>query len=109
MLLYPGAGTFPSGSLFPGEQPATSVTFRTPTQDVYFHLVPGTRLVGVHSYGLSVWRIGGVWSQGLTPDAATVAAADRFYGGGRIHSLTADERADLIAGGYGAYISEETP
>jgi hypothetical protein len=100
---FPGSTTFPGADVFPGAAVPPSF-FRPPTQDVPFRIEAG--LFGAVAYGLSVWRTGGVWHQGFMPTAEQVAASDRFYGGGRIHSLTASERRDLIDAGYGAYITE---
>ena len=101
---YPSPGLFPGPTLFPAG--TDTWTFTTPTQEVYVRLAPGTNLIGSYTCGLSVWRSAGTWGQGLAPSAELVASADRFYGGGRIHTLNVHERDDLIAGGYGAYIKE---
>jgi len=57
------------------------------------------------NHGVSVFRIGGVWHQQETPTAEQVAAADRLYMGGHVYQITDAERDDLIAAGYGAYIT----
>lgn len=82
--------------------------FFPPSNELVFRIA-GRGLLATQSYGISVWRVGGVWQSGQTPSADQVAGADRFYGGGRIHPLTSAERSDLIAAGYGAYITQETP
>jgi hypothetical protein len=101
---YPGGLLFPAEDLYPG--PVFRYVFRPPTQERAFHLA-GRGLFGTSSWGLSVWRIDGVWHQGFMPTADVVAAADRFYSGGGIHPLNASEASDLIAAGYGPYITNE--
>lgn len=76
-----------------------------PTREVPFRIEGG--LMGLTSYGQSLWRIDGAWHLGFIPSAEQVAAADRFYGGGRVYALTSTERDDLVAAGYGAYITQE--
>lgn len=120
--VYPGNSVFPGSTLFPGtselaadpndpvdpDEPVTGTLFLTPTRPVYVRLVPGTRLVGQYEQALSVWRTNGVWHQGHMPTDAQISGAERFYSGGHIHSLTSTQRSELIAGGYSAYIIEET-
>jgi len=55
--------------------------------------------------GLSVYRLAGLWHTAQFVPAADAAAADRLYLGGHISPVTADEAADLVAAGYGAYLS----
>ena len=102
---FPGATVYPGADLFPGPAVPSSY-FHPPVQDVPFRIEGG--LYGLVPHGLSVWRIDGTWQQGFMPTAEQVAASDRFYGGGRIHLLTASERRDLIAAGYADYITEAT-
>jgi hypothetical protein len=56
-------------------------------------------------YGISVLRIGGQWLQQENPSAEQITAADRYYPGGHVHTITDAEKSDLIAAGYGAYIT----
>jgi hypothetical protein len=109
MPLYPSSLLFPGPDVFPGvaleDDEVTGYLFRTPVLDVAYR-IEGS-LHGVMPYGVSVWQTDGVWEQGIMPPADTVAAADRFYGGGRDHPITSAERADLVAAGYGDYITEE--
>lgn len=101
-MASPRASLFPGATTFPG---INRSSFLPPTQDVPFRIERG--LFGMTTRGLTVWRTDGVWRQGFIPTAEQVAAADRFYGGGRIHELTPDERDELVAAGFGAYITEE--
>lgn len=64
------------------------------------------RLIFKLNHGLTVFRIAGVWHQQETPSDVQHRAADRWYPGGHVHPVTSSERTDLIAAGYGAYITE---
>lgn len=81
-------------------------TFRPPTDPlVYFDDGSGG---GIFSY-LSGWPRGrnvykmtdGSFQENQPGDDSLIA---KIYHGGHIHPLTAEEEADLIAAGYGAYI-----
>lgn len=100
-----GALTAPAATAS-GSASVLGRVFRTPTEDFPFRMA-GRALWGVEPYGKSVWRSGGTWFTGHAPSAADLAAADRFYGGGRVHVLTAEQEAELIAAGFGAYITQE--
>ena len=81
-------------------------TFRPPTDDfVYWaesyesgimsYLKPGRR-------GRNVFKMtDGSFTESQPFDDSLI---DHIYHGGHVHTLTATEEADLIAGGYGAYI-----
>lgn len=56
-------------------------------------------------HGISVYRISGVWQQQENPPSADHDAADRFFLGGHVYIITPAEQAELIAAGYGAYIT----
>lgn len=103
----PGADTFPGA--FPGatgDAPAGGWVFATPTVNVRAPLLSarGTRTFGSTPVGHSVYRIGGVWHTSFGPGPDLVSAADRFYGGGRLHLLTDAQVAELIDGGFGSYL-----
>ncbi len=59
-----------------------------------------------YSKGVCVYRLNGVWAASRYPDAAAIAAADRVYFGGHVHSLSYSEAQELIAAGYGSYLQE---
>jgi len=99
LYCYPGADIFPSSTQYPGPQ----ATFFPPIQSLPYFLEG--RLRAWEQRGLSVWRLDGVWHEGSSPSAAIRASADRFYLGGIAHPLTTAEQADLIAAGYGSYIT----
>jgi hypothetical protein len=80
--------------------------FNGPTVDVPFPLEGS--LVALLPHGLAVLRIDGTWSTFLAPSAAQVAAADRLYEGGRNHTITEDQAAELTGAGFGAYILEDS-
>lgn len=106
MLLTPALDLFP-GDLFPGAVPGRAV-FRPPTVDVPFRFPDGRSLFGAYPQGQTVWRdTGGAWHITFGPGPDLLAGADRIYGGGRIHDLTDDLRAELEAAGFGAYITTE--
>lgn len=108
---FSGVGTLTAvGAVGIGTPPvSTSWRFLTPVEEIPILLEPRTHLYGSLRYGKAVWRVDGQWDQGLEPSAQIVAAADRFYAGGRIHTVTETQRDELIAGGFGLYItSEET-
>lgn len=100
---YPSATLYPGARTFPGVPPAVdpsvrSWLFQTPVEHLRFRMEGN--LFATAPYGLSVWRIGGVWAQGMAPAPATVAAADRFYRGGYAHRITPTEAQELSAAGY---------
>lgn len=102
---YPSAVFYPGQTSYPGDTfEGGRRTFEPPTEDVPFRMERG--LFGVLKHGLTVWRVDGQWFTSYMPDES-VMLADRFYGGGRIHEIDADEYADLVAGGFGPYITEE--
>lgn len=100
---FPSKTLFPGATTFPG---APVTTFLPPTVDL------ATRMEGnlfaTLPWGQSVFRSGGVWHTVLSPTYADIQAADRFYGGGRVHTLTAAQRDELVAAGFGAYITQES-
>lgn len=64
-----------------------------------------SRLAQQITYGMSVWRdAGGTWHQQYGPSPEQLAGATAVYAGGRRHTLTAQQAADLTAGGFGALI-----
>lgn len=67
--------------------------------------IAGRGLVGSLPYGLSLWRIDGVWRTGMAPALEDIAGADRFYSGGRLHVLDDVARAELIDAGFAANIT----
>lgn len=77
----------------------------TPTSEVTFRFAGGMNIA--QTYGRSMWRINGQWSVGMSPAAELIAQADRFYAGGRLHTLSLDERDELVAAGFGDYITQE--
>lgn len=110
--LYPSTSLYPSAGLRPGVGaggPTTGVrVFLGPTEQIHFRLEGN--LFGSYDRGLSVWLLDGQWFTGYTPTAEIAEAADRFYGGGRIHTLTPDREAELRAAGFGRYITtQEAP
>lgn len=99
---YPSESLYPAEDLYPGVASAATAIFRTPTLDVAYPMEGSLRALLPHA--MSVWRIGGVWSQGFAPSLATVTAADRFYRGGYEHQIDSAGIAELTAAGYAAYI-----
>jgi hypothetical protein len=87
------------------DMPVAEHTFllTTPSQTVYTRLA-GRGLFASTEWALTLWRIDGQWFSGRNPTADQVAAADRFYGGGRIHHVSADEAAELSDAGFGSCI-----
>jgi hypothetical protein len=77
--------------------------FRTPTIDVPFRLA-GRGLWGAYRQGLSVYRRDGQWVTKLSPTAAELADADRYYSGGHEYRVTRAERNELVDGGFGPYL-----
>lgn len=55
--------------------------------------------------GLCVLRVGGVWQTVETPRSEDWDAADRRYLGGHVHTVSQAEADDLVAGGYGLYLT----
>lgn len=85
-------------------------TLITPVHEVDFRFSGGMDIT--QPYGRSVWRVDDQWYVDMSPAAEVVARADRFYGGGRIHTIGVAERDELIAAGFGEYIwppSEGSP
>ena len=66
---------------------------------IHDHQMKGA-LIASLQYGLTVFRIDGEWGTAEYPTTAQEAAADRFYRGGYIHSLTEEEAAEMEAEGY---------
>lgn len=103
MPRYPGPDTFPGLLTLPGA--VFAFVFEPPTTE------RASRLEGslfcTTSWGKSVWRIDGVWFDGFLPTADVRDAADRFYAGGSIHTLSPAEVSELTAAGYGAYITSK--
>ena len=93
---------FPGEDVYPG-LPSYRAEFRTPTQDIAFPMEGS--LYALLPHALSVWRIDGVWAQGFSPSPETVAAADRFYHGGYVHTVEGDAITELTAAGYGDHIT----
>lgn len=57
--------------------------------------------------GITLLRESGVWREALCPTGDEIAAADRAYRGGYRTPLTGDQKNELVAAGYGAYIEED--
>lgn len=94
----PGAETFPGDALPTDDRVFNPPYIERPQQECGLRFK--TR------YGVSVYRVAGVWAQSETPDYATiVAVADRFYAGGHIHTVTAAQVTELVDAGYGSYIT----
>jgi hypothetical protein len=104
--LYPGQLTFPEGVTYPGLATDMSREYRfsTPTIEVRARAA-GRALWITAPWGLSVWRINGVWHSGASPSAEIRATADRFYLGGVAHVINVRQRAELIAAGFGDSIT----
>lgn len=67
-----------------------------PDEGIMSHLQPGPR-------GRNVYKlVNGTFTENQPSDMTTVAV---LYHGGHVHTLTAAEQADLVAAGYGDYIS----
>jgi hypothetical protein len=82
--------------------------FTPPTRKLRPANVPGIHRLFARTHlevGVSVLKEGGFYSQVIEPAAERVQAAQAAYLGGRSYTITTDERAALIAAGYGAYIS----
>lgn len=89
-----------------------AAVFVGPTQDQFFPLNSAEGPLGVitrQQWGLTVWRdSGGAWHQAFGPSPTDLAGATAVYGGGRRYVLTSAQQDDLVAAGYGAYITQET-
>lgn len=72
--------------------------FRTPYV-IHNHRIEGALVASLH-YGISVFRIGGVWDSAEYPSAEQEAAADLFYRGGHVYDLSDEEVTALEAEGY---------
>jgi hypothetical protein len=71
-------------------------------------LYPPSRLVASVPFGHTVWRDAtGTWHDQYAPDQTLLVGATDVYPGGREHVLTDAQHADLVAGGYGAYITSK--
>lgn len=57
--------------------------------------------------GITLLRESGVWREALCPTGDEIAAAERAYRGGYRTPLTGDQKNELVAAGYGAYIEED--
>jgi len=69
---------------------------------------PGNVLMrhyGGQPVGQTVFKSGGVWVTKQYPSQSELDAATVVYLGGHEYPLSASEEADLIAGGFSAYIS----
>lgn len=71
----------------------------TPPYVIYNHQIEGALIASLH-YGVSLFRIDGVWYTAEYPTVAQEAAADVFYRGGHVAYLTQEEAEDLEAEGY---------
>ncbi len=71
----------------------------TPPYVIYNHQIEGA-LIGSLHYGVSLFRIDGVWYTAEYPTVAQEAAADVFYRGGHVAYLTQEEAEELEAEGY---------
>lgn len=58
-----------------------------------------------HNVGRTVLNTGGTFTSVQYPSDSQIAAATAVYLGGHVHTITADEAAELTAAGYGAYIT----
>lgn len=56
--------------------------------------------------GLTVLRVGGVWRAAESTSAEEEAAADRLFYGGHYYVLDAASAAELVAAGFGAYLTQ---
>jgi hypothetical protein len=74
-------------------------TFATPTVPVWVRLA-GRGLIASYDQALSVWRTGGVWHSKLSPSAADLDGADRYYQGGYQHLIDEITAAELLAAGF---------
>ena len=55
--------------------------------------------------GVTLWFKDGVWQSKMSPDYWETDGATHLFRGGYTYTLTDQERADLIAGGYGSFIA----
>lgn len=58
--------------------------------------------------GICLFRINGEWFQERSPSFDRRIAADRFFQGGHVYTLDADQAAELIAAGFGGLLEEVT-
>lgn len=72
-------------------------TFTPPT--VRIQIVDNGLRYGM-DVGVSVLRTNGVWWMQQIPSSEQVAAADRYYAGGRIYTITDAEAAELTGAGF---------
>jgi hypothetical protein len=55
--------------------------------------------------GLTVFRVAGVWWAKAWPADCELAAADRVYAGGHVHTVDQAGHDELIPAGFGAYLT----
>ena len=88
-------------------------TFTPPTVEDGPRILPDSRGPGralMRHYsplpvGVSVLKIGGVYTTVRNPTTAQIDAADVAYLGGHEHPVTDDEAADLTAAGFGSNLA----
>lgn len=86
------------------------IRFTPPVEQAYYRMVPfplSSHFYASIDLGVAVWRIAGVWHSGTNPLNSDIEAADRYYPGGYVHELTEAQQTELVAGGFGAYITTE--
>lgn len=69
------------------------------TVALFRHFVGPTR-------GRTVYKTNGTYVTSDAPYLDDLLAADAVYYGGHVHPITDDERTDLTAAGFGAYVEE---
>jgi hypothetical protein len=80
--------------------------FRTPTNDVHYRYRPEPLIVRLgFDTADSILKQDSFYRQVRFPSDEEIAAADVVYLGGRDYRITTDEYNDLVAAGYGSYIT----
>lgn len=89
--------------------PTALYRFVSPTRTVKDHpfagMGPGRGMAVDRVIGLTVLRVDGVWRVEPATSAAEEAAADRVYHGGHVHTVDQAEADELVAAGFGAYLT----
>jgi hypothetical protein len=104
---YPGPELYPGVTLWPGVPDGSGPwQFAPPTVEVVIPIA-GRGLRGIIPYGQSVWQdADGVWHTQLSPAPEQLVGALHYWRGGSTYLINSDERAALIAGGLGSYITD---
>lgn len=81
-----------------GSSPNPVYTFNAPVYQRRMPIMPG--LAALINYSVALMRIDGEWVETEFPSEQQINAADYYFPGGVQLTVTADEAAALVAGGY---------